>query len=104
MALIIRMRQQGASSRQSFRVVLTNSRNPRDGKYLEKLGWYNPFGSDENNFFIDVPRIQHWLNLGAEISDSVKNLARRFAPEIVQQIKQKKVAKLAKRREKRAKK
>ena len=103
MALIIRMRQQGANSRQRFRIVVTDSRNPRDGKYLERFGWYNPFGADDKNYFLDVPRIQYWLDNGAEISDRVKSLVKRFAPEVVQKLTQKKVAKMAKRRAQRNK-
>jgi small subunit ribosomal protein S16 len=103
MALIIRMRQQGANSRQRFRLVVTDSKNPRDGKYLEMLGWYNPFGETDKNYFIDVPRVQFWLDNGAEISDRVKSLVKRYAPEVVQAITQKKVAKVAKRREQRKK-
>ena len=69
MALTIRMRQQGANSRQRFRLVVTDSRNPRDGKYLEMVGWYNPFGADDKNYLIDIPRVQYWLDKGAQISD-----------------------------------
>lgn len=103
MALIIRMRQQGANSRQRFRLVVTDSRHPRDGKYLEMVGWYNPFGVTDKNYFIDVPRVQFWLDNGAQISDRVKSLVKRFAPEVVQALTQKKVAKIAKKREKRKK-
>jgi len=104
MALTIRMRQQGANSRQRFRLVVTDSRNPRDGKYLEMVGWYNPFGVDEKNYFIDVPRIEYWLGNGAQISDRVKSLVKRFAPEVVQKLTQKKVAKVAKKRAQKSKK
>lgn len=100
MALIIRMRQQGAASRQRFRLVVTDSKNPRDGKYLEMLGWYNPFGKENENYFIDVPRLQHWVGVGAQVSDRVEDLVKRLAPEVVKEWTQKKVAKVAKRREK----
>ena len=103
MALVIRMRQQGTSSRQRFRIVVTDERNPRDGKYIEKIGWYNPFGADDKNYFIDVPRVEFWLENGAQISDRVKSLVKRFAPEVVQKLTQKKVAKVAKKREQRKK-
>lgn len=103
MALIIRMRQQGAKSRQHFRIVVTDSRHPRDGKYVEKLGWYNPFGPDRGNYSLDVPRVQHWLSVGAEISDRVKALLGRQAPEILREMGEKKVARLAKKREQRKK-
>jgi small subunit ribosomal protein S16 len=98
------MRQQGASSRQRFRIVLTDSRNPRDGKYVEKLGWYNPFAPNDKNYFLDVPRLQYWLGMGAEISDRVKSLVKKMAPEIVKEMGEKKVARMAKARAKRKKK
>lgn len=98
MALTIRMRQQGANSRQRFRLVVTDSRNPRDGKYLEMVGWYNPFGVNEKNYFIDVPRVEYWLANGAQISDRVKTLVKKIAPEVIQKINQKKIAKVAKKR------
>lgn len=103
MALIIRMRQQGASSRQRFRIVLTDSRYPRDGKYIEKLGWYNPFAPNDKNYFIDVPRIQYWIGVGAQISDRVKTLVETTAPEVVKEMTQREVAKRVKRREQRKK-
>lgn len=103
MALVIRMRQQGANSRQRFRLVLTNSRFPRDGKYIEMVGWYNPFGKTDQNFFIDVPRVQYWLGNGAQLSDRVEALVNKVAPEVIKEITQKKVAKVAKRREQRKK-
>lgn len=104
MALTIRMRQQGANSRQRFRLVVTDSRNPRDGKYLEMLGWYNPFGAEDKNYFIDIPRVEYWLSNGAQISDRVKSLVKRLAPEVIQKLTQKKVAKVARKREKKNKK
>ncbi len=103
MALIIRMRQQGASGRQTFRLVVTDTKTPRDGKYLEMLGWYNPCGAKDPNYFIDVPRVEFWLDSGAQISDRVKSLVKRFAPDVVKKLTQKKVAKVARRREKRKK-
>lgn len=103
MALIIRMRQQGANSRQRFRLVVIDSRHPRDGKYLEMVGWYNPFAATDQNYFIDIPRVQFWLGNGAQISDRVKSLVKRFAPEVVKELTQKKVVKVAKKRGKRKK-
>ncbi len=47
MVLKIRLRQQGRTNRQTYRLVVTDIRNPRDGKYLEMIGWYNPFSQKE---------------------------------------------------------
>lgn len=103
MALIIRMRQQGANSRQRFRIVVTDVKYPRDGKYVEKLGWYNPFAPNEKNYFIDLARLQYWMDNGAQISDRVRSLVKTVAPEIVKQMTEKKVAKRVKARSKRKK-
>jgi small subunit ribosomal protein S16 len=67
------------------------------------VGWYNPFGAEDKNYFIDIPRVQHWLGVGAQISDRVKSLVKRFAPEVVKELTQKKVAKVAKKRVKKKK-
>ncbi len=100
MALIIRMRQQGANSRQRFRVVVTDVRTRRDGKYVENLGWYNPFGADGKNYQINMERLQHWLSVGAQISDRVKSLVKKTAPEVIKQMTVKQVAKREKARKK----
>lgn len=104
MALIIRMRQQGTSSRQRFRIVVTDVRAPRDGKYVDKLGWYNPFGPTDKNYFIDIPRLQYWMDHGAQISDRVCSLVKAVSPDTVKQLVAKKVAKREKARAQRKKK
>lgn len=80
MALKIRLRQQGGKNRQTYRVVVMDARNRRDGKYIEKLGWYLPY-LPENNCRIDGERMEHWLLLGAQMSDQVKALAEVAASE-----------------------
>ncbi len=97
------MRQQGAHNRHCFRIVLTDSRTPRDGKYKEKLGWYDPFAPNEKGYFLDVERIQYWLGVGAQISDNVKSLVGRKAPEVIQAMMQQKLARTVAKREKRKK-
>jgi small subunit ribosomal protein S16 len=83
MALKIRLRQQGRNNRPFYRLVLTDVRAPRDGKYLECLGWYNPFEAEQDKCIsLDATRIQHWLNLGAEISDNAEALVAKLAPSI----------------------
>lgn len=84
MALKIRLRQQGRNNRPFYRLVLTDVRAPRDGKYLEALGWYNPFEEElDKNLFVNAERVQHWLNLGAEISESAESLVAKVAPSII---------------------
>jgi len=84
MALKIRLRQQGRNNRPFYRLVLTDARAPRDGKYLEALGWYNPFESElDKSILVKAERIQHWLNLGAQLSENAENLVLKVAPSIV---------------------
>lgn len=82
MALKIRFRQQGKKNRQTFRLVLTDIRNKRDGKYLENLGWYNPF-EKENNASVNAERLTHWLDKGAEISEHAQDVVSRVAPDVM---------------------
>lgn len=109
MALKIRLRQQGKRNRPFFRLVLTQSRNPRDGKYLEALGWYNPFEkTDEKGLSIHGDRVKHWLDQGAIISDCAATLLKKSCPQVLAEYKQKKMARdqraCAKRREAKKKK
>jgi small subunit ribosomal protein S16 len=67
------MSRQGAKKRPFYHIVATDSRSPRDGNYLERVGSYNPMlaKDDPNRVKLDVERIQHWLKVGAEPSDRV---------------------------------
>ncbi len=86
MALKIRLRQQGRSHRPFYRVVVADCRSPRDGKYVEAIGWYNPLESvAERNLYIKPDRVQHWLSHGAEITDKVESLIKQAAPEVLKQ-------------------
>ena len=102
MALKIRMRQQGRSNRQVYRVVVSDIREPRDGKYIEALGWYNPFEKeDEKNLHIDAARIDFWIKQGAEVSDRVRSLVMRRAPEVIKSMTARGVERHVKARNKR---
>lgn len=83
MALKIRLRQQGRTNRAFYRLVVTDSRSPRDGKYVEALGWYNPIEeADDKKLAIKTDRIQHWLSVGAQLTENAESLVRKSAPEI----------------------
>jgi len=97
MALKIRLRQQGRNNRPFYRLVVADGRSPRDGKYVEAIGWYNPFASKaEQEFSFDAERAQHWLNQGAILTESAQALIQKTAPSIVKELTQKKVASRAK--------
>lgn len=72
-ALKIRLARGGAKKHPFYRMVVTDSRNPRDGAFLEKLGTYNPFlpHDDSNRVVVKAERIKYWLSIGAKPSDRV---------------------------------
>ena len=66
----------GSNNDISFRVVATDSRSPRDGRYLELLGWYDPAVKGEN-YKLKMDRIEYWKSKGAIVSDTVRSLIRK---------------------------
>lgn len=73
MALAIRLSRAGAKKRPYYRLVVADSRSPRDGRFIEKLGTYNPLLAKDSpeRVKLDADRIQHWLAVGAQPSDRV---------------------------------
>ena len=82
MALKIRLRQQGRTNQRSYRLVVADVRSPRDGKYVENIGLYNPSTTPDKDFTFDNERLMHWVDLGAEVSENVMNLLARSSPEV----------------------
>ena len=72
MAVKLRLKRMGAKKRPTYRIVATDSRNPRDGQYLELVGTYSPVGEAATNINEEVAL--KWLNNGALPTDTVKNL------------------------------
>ena len=71
----IRLSRAGAKNRPFYHLVVTDSRNGRDGRYIERLGFFNPVGKDDQeNLRIDLERIDYWIGQGAQPSDRVKKL------------------------------
>ena len=91
MALMIRLRRMGKTNRKTFRLVVMDKRSPRDGKYLEMLGWYNPFEEGEKNLFVKSQRVEFWLKKGAQLSEKAKSLVKRSAPEVIKNLTEKKL-------------
>ena len=73
MSLKIRLARGGAKKRPFYKIVLADSRSPRDGKFLEKLGTYNPMLAKEHpqRIQINAERAKHWLAVGAQPTDRV---------------------------------
>jgi small subunit ribosomal protein S16 len=71
----IRLSRAGAKKRPFYHLVVTDSRNRRDGRYIERLGFFNPVGKEhEDNLRIDVERVDYWIGKGAQPSDRVSSL------------------------------
>ena len=73
MAVSIRLSRGGAKKRPYYRIVVSDTRSPRDGKYLEQIGTYNPLlaKDDANRVKLDEDRARYWLGVGAQATDRV---------------------------------
>src|SRR5690348_14637963 len=78
MSVKIRMKRIGAKNQPAFRIVVADSRSPRDGKCIEEIGTYQPLKKGEN-VTLDYPRAQYWLSKGARPSDTVASFLRKAA-------------------------
>jgi small subunit ribosomal protein S16 len=73
----IRLARGGAKKRPFYRVVVTDSRNPRDGRFIEQIGFFNPITqSTEQPMKLDLARVDYWLGVGAKASDRVAALVK----------------------------
>jgi small subunit ribosomal protein S16 len=72
----IRLRRMGSNKRPFFRVVVADQRSPRDGRFIENIGKYHPL-DDPSVIEIDQSRALHWLRVGAQPSDQVRNLMKK---------------------------
>jgi small subunit ribosomal protein S16 len=71
----IRLARGGAKKRPFYQVVVTDSRNARDGRFIERVGFFNPLAAGQaESLRLDLDRIQHWIGLGATVSDRVSAL------------------------------
>ena len=73
MALSIRLSRGGSKKRPYYRIVVADARSPRDGKFIERIGSYNPLlgKDDEKRVVIDAERAKHWVGVGAQPTDRV---------------------------------
>lgn len=77
MAVKIRLRRMGAKKKPFYRLVVADSRSPRDGKTIEEIGYFNPL-VEENSIKINDERAIEWLNNGAQPTDTVKALFKKY--------------------------
>ncbi|HLW36204.1 MAG TPA: 30S ribosomal protein S16 [Chthoniobacterales bacterium] len=76
MAVAIRLRREGALNRPYFKVVVTDKRSPRDGKFIEIIGTYDP-KKKGNNSTLKLDRVEYWISKGAQPSDTVRSLIKK---------------------------
>jgi small subunit ribosomal protein S16 len=76
MAVKIRLARYGAKKRPFYRIVAADNDSPRDGRFLEKLGTYNPL-RDPAQVSLDAERVKYWIGRGAEPTDTVKSILKR---------------------------
>ncbi len=73
--VVIRLVRGGAKKRPFYQIVATDSRNRRDGRFIERLGYYNPFATEnERSVSVDTVRLTYWKEHGAKLSDTVARL------------------------------
>ena len=76
MAVSIRLRREGAKNRPYYKIVVADSRSPRDGKFIEIIGTYDPKKTGHNSS-LDMARAQYWIDRGAQPSDTVRSLIKK---------------------------
>jgi small subunit ribosomal protein S16 len=71
----IRLTRGGAKKRPFYHIIVTDSRSARDGRNIERVGFYNPVASgNDKRVELDVARVQHWVGQGAQMTDKVADL------------------------------
>lgn len=76
MAVRIRLKRIGAKNTPVFRIVVADSRSPRDGKFIEEIGTYQPLKKDDN-FSLKLERAEHWIKNGAQPSETVASFIKK---------------------------
>ena len=78
--VVIRLARGGAKKRPFYNVVVTDSRSRRDGRFIERVGFYNPIATaKEEGLRLSIDRISYWQERGAQLSDTVAGLVKRSA-------------------------
>lgn len=78
--VVIRLARGGSKKRPFYNVVAADSRNRRDGRFIERVGFYNPVGGEgQENLRIALDRVDYWTNNGAQLSPAVARLVKEFS-------------------------
>ena len=70
----IRLRRMGAKKAPFYRIVVADSRSPRDGRCIEEIGYFDPMKDSENATKINWERLEYWMGTGAQLTDRVKSI------------------------------
>ena len=76
MAVAIRLRREGTRNSPYYKMVVADKRSPRDGKFIEIIGNYDP-KKKGTNYKVDLARIDHWVKNGAQMSDTVRSIVKK---------------------------
>lgn len=96
MAVKIRMKRLGAKKRPFYRIVVADERAPRDGRFIEEIGYYNPI-SEPKVFKIDSERVDYWISVGAQPTKTVARLLKTDFEDLAKKVEAKKAAEEEKR-------
>lgn len=81
--VIIRLARGGAKNRPFYNVVVADSRNRRDGRFIERIGFYNPVAKEgTEGLRLSLDRVNHWQSQGAQVSDAVAKLVKRESAKV----------------------
>jgi small subunit ribosomal protein S16 len=79
--VIIRLARGGSKKRPFYNVVVADSRNRRDGRFIERIGFYNPIAPEgQESLRLQLERVSHWQSKGAQLSETVARLVKRATP------------------------
>ena len=76
MAVKIRLKRFGAKNRQQWRIVVADAKMPRDGRFIEEIGFYDPLPANDR-FQVNQERLDYWVKQGAQMSDALRSLVKR---------------------------
>ncbi|WWO96752.1 MAG: 30S ribosomal protein S16 [Candidatus Dasytiphilus stammeri] len=75
--IIVRLARHGAKKKPFYKVVVTDKRNPRNGRFIERVGFFNPIANRDKGLILNLDRIVYWMNQGAQLSERVLYLIKK---------------------------
>lgn len=81
--VVVRLARGGSKKRPFYSVVAADSRDRRDGRFIERLGFYNPVaGEGQENLRLSLDRVQYWVDNGAKLSETVNRLVKEYSKKV----------------------